>query len=640
MVLYSSHDQSAYLKAQTLDKVNEMKLASTNLRNPLKEELADLESISISHDSYNLLKFHGSYQQDDRSKRRKGAEKAYQFMLRLKVPGGECPGAVYNVLDELCEKYGQRDLRITTRQAWQIHGILKQDLKTVIRIIMDAGSTTIGGCGDINRNVMVPPAPIDDDLRPQYRAARRWTAVCAELFVPQTRAFSEIWCDGEKLASVQYWKRHITMSKESISNQGQASEVKSVAEFGKQDELAVDAQMRALMLDDNGRGVVLPSASTVEPIYGDSYLPRKFKIGVTVEGDNSIDVYINDISLVVLDDLSGVNVLVGGGLGRTHGKDTTFARAAEELAFVPNAKVPVVLKAIVAVQRDHGNREVRANARLKYLVHTLGIDVFKALVEAYLGDECLLKPRPMKPWRYSDWLGWHSAGDGTLFCGFNVEQGRVRDFDGDGNPQWRSFLRSAIDATGCDLTLTPSQSVVLRNLQPLHRAAIDELMGKFAILPVEAIDPIVRLSMACPALPLCGLAVTEAERYLPTMLRRVRLLLDHLGLNGDELLVRMTGCPNGCARPYMAELAFIGDGRMSYQLYIGGSPMLTRVGYAFKDRCQLHTIERDLEPLFVMWRDNRLASEAFGDFAHRVGRDVLAAFSSSYQVSSQAPFEN
>mmetsp|Transcript_24672 Transcript_24672/g.79777 ORF Transcript_24672/g.79777 Transcript_24672/m.79777 type:complete len:673 (-) Transcript_24672:499-2517(-) len=619
-------------KAQKLDKINEMKLASSNLRHPLKDELADLESISISHDSYNLLKFHGSYQQDDRSKRQKGQERAYQFMLRLKVPGGECPGAVYSVLDELCEKYGQQDLRITTRQAWQIHGILKKDLKTVIRAIMDSGSTTIGGCGDINRNVMVPPAPIEDDLRPQYRAARHWTALCAELFVPQTTAFSEIWCDGEKLASVQYWKRHITVS-EGVSS-GMRQEVKPVAKFAKEDEAAVDARIQAMMRDDNGRGIVLPSSATVEPIYGDSYLPRKFKIGVTVEGDNSIDVYINDVSLVVLDDLSGVNVLVGGGLGRTHGKETTFARAAEELAFVPNANVPAVLKAIVAVQRDHGNREVRANARLKYLVHTLGIEVFRTLVEAYLGGEALLSPRQMKPWRYSDWLGWHSAGDGTLFCGLNIEQGRVRDFDGEGSPQWRSFLRSVIDSTGCDLTLTPSQSVVLRNIPPIQRSTIDDLMKKFNILPVEAVDPIIRLSMACPALPLCGLAVTEAERYLPTMLRRVRLLLDHLGLDGEELLIRMTGCPNGCARPYMAELAFVGDGKASYQLYIGGSPMLTRVGFAFKDRCQLRTIEHDLEPLFVMWRDKRHACEAFGDFVHRVGKDMLVAFSSCYTPSA------
>ena len=621
------------LKTQKLDKINEMKLASGNLRHPLKEELADMETISVSHDSYNLLKFHGSYQQDDRSKRQKGTERAYQFMLRLKVPGGECPGTVYNVLDELCEKYGQRDLRITTRQAWQIHGILKKDLKTVIRTIMDAGSTTIGGCGDINRNVMVPPAPIDDDLRPQYRAARQWAAVCAELFVPQTGAFSEIWCDGEKLASVQYWKRHIAIPQDARSDLSQVS-VKSVAEFGREDEAVVDAHIQAWMRDDNGRGVVLPSTTTVEPIYGDSYLPRKFKIGVTVEGDNSIDVYINDISLVILDDLSGVNVLVGGGLGRTHGKETTFARAAEELAFVRNAHVPAVLKAIVAIQRDHGNREVRANARLKYLVHTLGIDVFRTLVETYLGDEMLLSPRPMKPWRYSDWLGWHSAGDGTLFCGLNIEQGRVRDFEGDGTPQWRSFLRSVIAKTGCDLTLTPSQSVVLRNIRASDRDMIDDLMKKFSIMPVEAVDPLVRLSMACPALPLCGLAVTEAERYLPTMLRRVRLLLDHLGLEGEELLIRMTGCPNGCARPYMAELAFIGDGKASYQLYIGGSPMLTRVGFAFKDRCHVDAIEHDLEPLFVMWRDNRRVSEPFGDFAHRVGADMLATFSDSYQASS------
>jgi len=384
------------------------------------------------------------------------------------------------------------------------------------------------------------------------------------------------------------------------------------------------------MRRDNGHGIILPKSETTEPIYGETYLPRKFKIGVTVEGDNSIDVYINDIGVVVCDDLSGVNILVGGGLGRTHGKQTTFARTAQEMAYVPNEQIPQVLKAIVAVQRDHGNREIRANARLKYLVHTLGIDAFKSLVEAYHGAS-LDPPRPMKPWRYSDWLGWHDAGDGTLFCGINVEQGRIRDFDGENAPQLRSFLKDAIKNTGCDLILSPSQSIILRNIQPDDKKNIHALMIQHNILPVEAVDPLTRLSMACPALPLCGLAVTEAERYLPTMLTRIRALLDHLSMNREEVLIRMTGCPNGCARPYMAELAFVGDGKSSYQLYIGGSPALTRVGFAYKDRCKVASIEHDLEPLFIMWRDQREHPyESFGDFVHRLGKDALLQFTASY----------
>ncbi|KAH8091579.1 sulfite reductase [Aureococcus anophagefferens] len=539
-------------KVQGLDGVNAMKLASDHLRaaarHPLVEDLGDLETISISHDSYNLLKFHGSYQQDDREKRKKGAEKAWQFMLRLKVPGGEVPGPLFKVLDDLCMDYGQQDLRMTTRQAFQMHGISKANLK-------------------------------------------------------HTEAFSEIWCDGEKLASVQYWKRHML------------DDVPSVAAFDQAAEQACDDRVQGWMRSVDGNGINLDHP--VEPIYGDTYLPRKFKIGVTVEGDNSIDVYINDIGIIVLEDGSGYNVAVGGGLGRTHGKETTFARAAHEMCFVPEEQLVLVLKAIVAAQRDHGNREVRANARLKYLVHTLGEANFKSLVESYLGFE-LADPKPSKPWRYSDWMGWHDAGDGSLFVGINVDQGRIRDFatpqTAGAKPQLRTFLREAVDLYGVDIILSPTQSMILQNVKPGDKAAIDALMAKHDVLPIEAVDPLQRLSMACPALPLCGLAVTEAERYMPKMIERVRNVLDHVGLHDDEIMMRMTGCPNGCARPYMAELAFVGDGKASYQL-VGGSPVLRGVG-EYKERCKVKTMEHSLEPLFAMWRDQRVdEAEAFGDFA-------------------------
>lgn len=613
--------KSEALRTQGLDGVNQMKLESDFLRHPLVEDLANMETVSISHDSYNLLKFHGSYQQDDREKRKKGAEKAWQFMLRLKVPSGEVPGPLYLVLDDLCERYGQQDLRATTRQAFQIHGIAKRDLKHVIRTIMDAGSTTIGGCGDINRNVMMPPVPIVDGCPPAYRRAGAVAAVCAELFVPQTEAFSEIWCNGERVASVQYWKRHLV---DAVTGGG----TPSVEAFSKAEELRVDAKIQEWMRAPTGRGVVLDHP--VEPIYGDIYLPRKFKIGVTVEGDNSIDVFINDIGIVVKEDLSGVNIYVGGGLGRTHGKETTFARAASPLGFFSNDELVPVLKAIVACQRDHGNREVRANARLKYLVHTLGVENFRVLIESYLGAQ-IAPVACLVPWRYSDWMGWHAAGDGSLFLGINCEQGRVRDFLGSDAPRWRSFLRDAVIQVGADLILSPTQSIVLHGILPEKVAVVEGLMEHHNILPIESIDPLTRLSMACPALPLCGLAVTEAERFMPQLVARVRSLLDHLGLRDDEILMRMTGCPNGCARPYMAELAFVGDGKASYQLFVGGSPVLTRVGFEYKERCKVKTMEHTLEPLFAMWRDERLdEAEAFGDFAQRVEQPALAAFAASY----------
>ena len=354
---------------------------------------------------------------------------------------------------------------------------------------------------------------------------------------------------------------------------------------------------------------------------------------MTVEGDNSIDVFINDIGVVVKEDLSGANVYVGGGLGRTHGKETTFARAASPLGFFTDEELVPALKAVVAAQRDHGNREVRANARLKYLVHTLGQDAFRALVESYLGRP-IAPVAELKEWRYSDWMGWHAAGDGTLFVGINCEQGRVRDY-ADGGPQWRSFLRACVTEVGADFILSPTQSIVVTNVAPDHRATVERLMAEHRILPIEAVDPLTRLSMACPALPLCGLAVTEAERLMPTMITRVRAVMDHLGLLDEEVMMRMTGCPNGCGRPYMAELGFVGDGKASYQLYVGGSPVLTRVGFEYKERCKTKTIENSLEPLFAMWRDERLdESEAFGDFAARVGQPALAAFAADYVCTS------
>ena len=341
----------------------------------------------------------------------------------------------------------------------------------------------------------------------------------------------------------------------------------------------------------DGRGVVLDHP--VEPIYGDIYLPRKFKIGVTVEGDNSIDVFINDIGIVVKEDLSGANVYVGGGLGRTHGKETTFARAASPLGFFTDEELVPALKAVVAAQRDHGNREVRANARLKYLVHTLGQDAFRALVESYLGSP-LAPVAELKEWRYSDWMGWHAAGDGTLFVGINCEQGRVRDY-ADGGPQWRAFLRACVTEVGADFILSPTQSIVVTTVAPDHRATVERLMAA----------------------------------------HRVRAVTDHLGLLDEEVMMRMTGCPNGCGRPYMAELGFVGDGKASYQLYVGGSPVLTRVGFEYKERCKTKTSEHSLEPLFAMWRDERLdESEAFGDFAARVGQPALAAFAADYVCTS------
>ena len=335
-----------------LQKVELIKLNSNYLVSPLKEELGN-EEIFVSPDAVVVLKYHGSYMQDNRDKRAKGVDKSYQFMLRLKSPCGEIPPALYKELDNLADKYGQGDLRITTRQAWQLHGIMKGNLKTVISTIMEAGSSTVGACGDVSRNVMCSPAPF---VSPAYKYARQYSKVMAELFKPQSPAFSTLWQGEEKVAEMEYWMKDLK-------------------------DAGMDIQ--AAMMKDTGHGII--TSDPVEPLYGNRYLPRKFKMAVTVPGDNSLDIYINDIGLVVITDdageLLGFNVMVGGGMGRTHNKDSTFARVADHFGFVSKDDVMELCKSILAAQRDHGNRDVRPNARMKYLVHTLGVDAFKKLVE-------------------------------------------------------------------------------------------------------------------------------------------------------------------------------------------------------------------------------------------------------------------
>lgn len=584
-------------KSKSLPKIEKLKIASDYLRIPLEEQLST-EEIGISKDAYQILKYHGSYQQNNRETK---GPKDWQFMLRLKQPAGELPPDLYRLLDDLSAKMGQGDLRATTRQCFQMHGILKGNLKTVISSIMNIGSSTVGACGDVSRNVMTTPAPF---TTPAYNYAREYSKVFAQLFRPMSNAFSEIWLDGEKAASVETW----------------AKEVESY-------------NVDEAMLYDSGRGIIL--SDSVEPIYGTQYLPRKFKIGVTVPGDNSLDIYTNDIGCVVImnedgTELEGFNVMVGGGMGRTHNKESTFARAADHMGFVPKEDIMEVLKAIVAAQRDHGNRDVRANARMKYLVHTLGIDNFKKLVESYVGTE-IAPWRPMEDWKYNDWMGWWDQGDGKLFYGQHVDNGRVKD---EGSFRLKSAMRVIVDKYNLHSILSPTQSIIFRDIDPKDKDGIDAIMREHGVAALEDVDPNARLAMACPALPLCGLAQGEAERLMPDYIERMRGLLNKMNLPGEEILMRMTGCPNGCARPYMAELAFVGDGAKSYQVWLGGSPVLTRTAYPFMAKMDRDKLEETMEPILAMFIQQRMEFEAFGDFTHRVGAEAIEKYSASYVLGS------
>lgn len=583
-------------KEKKLSKLEILKTKSDHLTNPLKEQLVT-EEISVNKDAMQILKYHGSYMQSNRELRGK---KDFQFMLRLKQPAGELPADLYRLLDDLSANMGQGDLRATTRQCFQLHGILKGNLKTVISSIMNIGSSTVGACGDVSRNVMTTPAPFKS---PEYLYANEWSKVFAHLFRPMTPAFSQIWLDGEKAASVEYWSKEV-------------------------EKYDIDTNM----VRDNGRGIILPDS--VEPLYGDRYLPRKFKIGVTVPGDNSIDIYTNDIGCVVVTndkgELEGFNVMVGGGMGRTHNKETTFARAADHLGFVPKEDMMEVMKSILASQRDHGNRDVRANARMKYLVHTLGIDNFRQLVESYFGKK--IQPwKEIEDFKYNDWMGWWEQGDGKLFYGLHVDNGRVKD---EGDFRLKTCLRVLVDKFNLDMIISPTQSLIFRDIDPKDKAEIESIMADHGITPLEQVDPLARLAMACPALPLCGLAQTEAERRMPSYVERVRAVLNSMNIPEEEILMRMTGCPNGCARPYMAELAFVGDGPNSYQIWLGGSPVLTRTAFPYIAKMKDENLEATLEPVLAMFIQQRQEFEAFGDFCHRVGAEAIETYAGSYAAGS------
>lgn len=389
--------------------------------------------------------------------------------------------------------------------------------------------------------------------------------------------------------------------------------------------------MKEAMLHDNGNGII--TGDPTEPIYGRQYLPRKFKIAVTVPGDNSVDIFIHDVGLVVIMDadgktLKGYNVYVGGGMGRTHNKESTFARVSEPLGFVSKDDLPELMKAILATQRDHGNREVRANARLKYLVHTLGIDNFRKLVESYHGKK-VGKWVPLPAWRMVDWMGWHEQGDGKLFLGVIVEQGRIKN---EGGFEIKKALRAIVDKYNLDTRLTADQNVVLCGIDPKDRADIDKMLSSHGVVPIEDVDMMTRKSIACPAFPLCGLAQAEAERRMPDFNARVNVLLSKMGMPGESFVMRMTGCPNGCARPYMAELSFVGQGPDLYQVWMGGSSQLDgRTGWTYKDKVKQADMENEVEPILYMWKTQRTSqAERFGDFIHRVGKDAIVDYVAKY----------
>ena len=572
-----------------VSKLEGIKERSQFLREPVATELTQ-DTTHFTEAGIQILKFHGSYQQYNRDEVVRGQEKPYSMMLRLRNPGGYIPPELYLTLDNISNTYGNGTIRATTRQAFQLHGILKKNLKATLADIIHSMGSTLGACGDLSRNVMAPPAPYKN--KPEYVIARKYATNIADLLTPQTPAYYEVWLDGEKAITTE------------------------------EDPDVIAAR--------KGGRVSTDFETSIEPIYNTYYLPRKFKCAVTVPGDNSVDAYTQDITFVVIMDdnneLQGFNVMAGGGMGRTHNKAETFARVADHVGYVDKDDVYDLAKAIVFTQRDYGERYNRRLARMKYLVNDWGLPKFIEEVEKRFGKK--LQPyKDLPEWKFEDYLGWHEQGDGKLFVGVHVRNGRVHN---QGKLRNKAALKEIVKTYNLSMRVTPNQSVILCDINPADKDAIQTILDRAGITPDSKVDSLERYSMACPALPTCGLAVTESERIIPSMLMRMRKLMNKLGLKNETFVTRMTGCPNGCARPYMAEVGFVGQAPKSYQLWLGGSPNQTRLARPFMDKLHEDNLEATLEPLFACFKQNRNDKESFGDFCDRYTFDALRSFSETY----------
>lgn len=544
-------------------KIEELKLTSNFLRGSIAQEIADGNAF-VSEDSANLLKVHGTYLQDDRDQR--GSEKAFSFMVRSRVPGGKVTAAQFLAELDICDKFANGTLRITDRQGFQLHGVLKTSLKETIRGINEIKLSTLAACGDVCRNVMACPAPFKNNS--VFTEIQQLADTLAHHFRPRTSAYYEIW------------------------------------------------------LKDGENSELVHSQPDSEPIYGASYLPRKFKIGIALPEDNCIDIYTQDMGyLAVVENgkIVGYNLLVGGGMGMTPAKKTTFPALAKQMAFIaPEQAIPVG-EAVVKVQRDFGNRSDRKQARLKYLIHEQGLPWFKAKVEEYYGAK-LPDPRPVDVTDVDDHIGWHEQGDGKLFLGINIENGRLKD---EGPLQLKKMFRVLLTKYGMDTRLTALQGVILCDIDPKDKADINQILKDHGCKNADELTLARRYSIACPAYPTCGLAVTESERVMPDVMDALEAEMAKHGLLSERIAIHMTGCPNGCARPYTPDIGLVGKARGKYTLYLGGNAQGTRLAFLYEDMVPQEELPTKLSPIFAKYKVGRQTGESFGDFCHRVGKDGL-----------------
>ena len=556
-----------------LSPVEGIKDASRYLRGTLPDELAAATD-HFTEDAKQLLKFHGSYQQEDRDARKtrpKGAAagKAYMFMIRLKLPGGKLTADQWLTIDDLAGKYANHTVRATTRQSIQFHGILKGDLKATIAGFNEALVTSLGGCGDVNRNVLACPAPTGDPARVQMQ---RLADEVAAVLAPHagTAAYHEIWLNGEKQA----------------------------------DPAAVPA-------------------AVAEPVYGKHYLPRKFKIAFALPEDNCTDILaqcLGFLAVVKDGEPAGYNVYVGGGQGQTNSRADTFAYLARPLGFVTPGEVVDMAVAVTKFYRDHGNRADRKRARLKYVVADWGIDKVR---DVFRRDYW---PTPLAPAVDAPITGldlhhgWHPQADGNFFLGLSVENGRVKDA---GDFRLRAGVRAVVAEVRCAVRLSAQQDLLLCDIPADRRGRVDAILADHGVKPAESLSTLRKWSMACPAIPTCPLAITESERALPAVIDQLEPGLIALGLAEEPISVRMTGCPNGCARPYQSDIGLVGRGGTKYTLYVGGDSYGRRLNTELQDSVPVEQLAPKLTALFTAYKEQRSDGELFGDYCDRVGLDTL-----------------
>jgi sulfite reductase (ferredoxin) len=546
-------------------KVEQIKEQSRYLRGTIQETLRS-DASHFGEEDIQLLKFHGTYQQDDRDvrgeRKKAGQDKAFSFMVRTKIPGGHLAADKYLKLDEIASDLGNHTLRITTRQNFQYHFVLKGGLKECIARVHESGITTVGACGDIVRNVMASPSPLS---APVHCDAQELADELTLALFPKTRAYPEIWLNGEKLYP--------------------------------------------------------PPEPENEPLYGKYYLPRKFKIGVAVPPRNDVDIYTQDIGFAAHaanGRTEGYTILVGGGFGMTHGKLKTYPVLGKPLFCVAREHAVAAAVAIVTVQRDYGNREDRSRARMKYLIEERGLEWFRKEVESRL-QAPTEAPKLLHWTTVADMLGWHEQGDGKLFCGVFVPQGRIQDA---GRVRYGSALREIARRFAFPIRLTPNCNILLLNIGPDQRNIVDQVLDQYGVPSDEGMTEARKTSHACVALPTCGLALAESERVFGQVMDEIDKILRQLHLEKEPILIRMSGCPNGCSRPYNADIAFVGRAPGKYALFVGGSMMGDRlVGLEKKvvDLKEIPAVIKTYLEEFVARRQDGEIFTAYWGRTHRPG---------------------